>query len=137
LTRERFITKLFKKPIKLTVMKTISTIILVMSFITATAQTNLEGIWFTENSETTQTIKFNKGEVLIHQIDKNDQISIFEGHYYYEVGSDLLVIIQWYGNEASTLKYTFKAEGEQLELNQFYPSQSSAIFDKGPSLADL
>ena len=119
-------------------MKTINTIIMVMAAITLSAQSNLEGTWFTENGETSQTLKFKKsGEVLIHEVDANDESKISEGHYYYEAGSDLLVIIQWYGDQASTLKYRFDADDNQLQLNQFYPSQTSQIFDKGPSLADL
>jgi len=111
---------------------------MVMAAITLSAQSNLEGTWFTEHGETAQTMKFKEGgEVIIHSIDENDESKITEGHYYYEAGSDLLVIIQWYGDQASTIKYRFEANSEQLQLNQFYPTEQSQIFDKGPSLADL
>jgi hypothetical protein len=119
-------------------MKTISTLIMVMAAITLSAQSNLEGTWFTEKGHTSETLKFKKdGEVIIHQVDENDESMITEGHYYYEAGSDLLVIIKWHGDQASTLKYRFNADDNRLELNQFYPALENQLFDKGPSLADL
>lgn len=119
-------------------MKTISTILLALATISITAQEKLEGVWFEGNNETTQTLKFrDDGIVIIHEIDENDQVTISEGHYYYEPGSDLLVIIKWFGDQASTTKYRFKSTDQNLILSQFYPNESSRYFDRGPQLADL
>lgn len=119
-------------------MKTISTILLAIATISISAQETLEGVWFEANNETSQTLKFrDDGIVIIHQVDENDQVSISEGHYYYEAGSDLLVIIKWHGDQASTVKYHFISTDENLTLSQFYPVQSSQFFDRGPKLADL
>ena len=119
-------------------MKTISTILLAIATVTITAQENLEGVWFEGNNETSQTLKFrDDGVVIIHEVNELNQTTISEGHYYYESGSDLLVIIEWHGDQASTTKYRFSATGESLELSQFYPIESSRFFDRGPRLADL
>lgn len=123
---------------KLTVMKTISTILLAIATVTITAQENLEGVWFEGDNETSQTLKFrDDGVVIIHEVDQLNHTTISEGHYYYEAGSDLLVIIRWHGDQASTTKYHFNATDENLELSQFYPIESSRFFDRGPRLADL
>ncbi len=115
---------LYGNQFKLTDMKTISTILLALATISITAQEKLEGVWFEGDNETTQTLKFrDDGIVIIHEVDENDQVSISEGHYYYEKGSDLLVII--------------KSTDQNLVLSQFYPNQSSRYFDRGPQLADL
>ena len=106
------------------------------------AQRKLSGAWVasTGQSDAPKIIEFNEdGSFLMFDTrdDRNNQVVALEGSYYYEDGSDLLVTITWYGNEAKTTKYNFKIEEDGLLLTQIYPDKKHWHFIKDTELTQM
>lgn len=127
-----------KKPTKLTDMKNLAILIIGLLSFSAFSQSTLTGKWYADSSSEPQQIEFNNDNTVTistHQIDGT--MNITTGHYYYEDGSDLLVIITWHNNQARTNKYTFSKTDENLTLSQFYPLNEEGNYYKGQSMAGL
>lgn len=102
------------------------------------SQASLTGKWFAESSSEPQLIEFKSDNTVListHLVDGT--IKITKGHYHYEAGSDLLVIITWHNDQASTNKFRFKNTEENMTLSQFYPINEEGDYYRSQSLADL
>ena len=121
--------------------KALSLLCIIMLHITF-AQETLSGTWVasTDQSDAPKIIEFNEdGSFLMFETleDRNNQVIAVEGSYYYEDGSDLLVTITWYGNEAKTTKYTFAMKDDGLLLSQIYPDKKVWRFKKDTELTQM
>lgn len=126
-------------------MKALITISLFLFAAFSFSQTNptLSGSWFAPDSDNNTPLGYNfqtNGELQVFEVSqKSDEVyEVIKGNYYYEDGSDLLVTITWYGDQAKTTKYTYNFNNEgKLVLKQTYPEINQITYEREGNLADL
>lgn len=106
------------------------------------SQSTLSGAWFASDSDLNTPLGFDfqtDGGLKIYKVDpnSNEVYSVITGSYYYEDGSDLLVTITWFGNEAKTSTYTYEFDNGNLVLKQTYPENINMIYERESNVADL
>lgn len=124
-------------------MKASATFTLLFISLLSFSQTNLSGEWYIPTSQSDIPLGYNfldNGDLIIYEAHEevDDVYKVIQGSYYYEDGSDLLVTITWYGDQAKTTKfnYSFDQEGK-LVLEQTYPEQNHVTYEREGNLADL
>lgn len=121
---------------------TISTFF-VAAFTFSQTTTTLSGSWFAPDSNDDTPLGYNfknNGELQVYEVNpESDEVyKVVPGNYYYEDGSDLLVTITWYGDQAKTTKFTYSFDQEgKLQLTQTYPVQNHITYEREGNLADL
>jgi len=106
--------------------------------ITAFSQANtLEGKWTTSTTEENSvTYLFSdEGKLTITESGPM-QNSSSEANYYYEEGSQLMVVIKWNGDQAETQKFHFIQNDEHLMMEQFYPIHQEIKLERSTTLAE-
>jgi hypothetical protein len=103
---------------------------------------NLKGPWFLLDQDESTPLGFNfleNGELIIYEVNPASDLTYqqIEGSYYLETGSNLLVTISWYDQEAITSKYMYSLEDGKLYLRQTYPIQMGMILKREADIVEL
>ncbi|MEZ4922998.1 MAG: hypothetical protein R2780_07510 [Crocinitomicaceae bacterium] len=124
-------------------MKTLVTITSFFFAALSFSQTNLSGAWFAPDSDNDTPLGYNfktNGELQVFEVkpESDEVYKVIPGNYYYEDGSNLLVTITWYGDQAKTTKYNFSFDNNgKLVLEQTYPVTNRITYEREGNLADL
>lgn len=124
-------------------MKSLSLFILLSTAFFSFSQTdNFTGSWFLpdQNSETPLGYEFkDDGTLLMFDVDLDAEqaYNLVEGTYYFEEGSDLLVILTWEESAVITSKFHYSLKNGKLHLTETYPKNLSMVFERDWDIANL
>ena len=102
-------------------------------------QSTLSGVWYSTDTETSELnrLEFHvDGSMISETLSETGEEKSLKGNYYYEHGSDLLVVILWHGDQAETLKFNFNINSDELVMKQFAPISTENTFFREGNLAN-
>jgi hypothetical protein len=126
-------------------MKTLTLIAgIILSQLTLAQSKDLTGMWISNESNEDMPIGIEfqaDGNLNVYEMKEENNTSqvysILDGNYYYEDGSDILVIITWYGDQAKTSIYNYSFENDELIISPRDTENSTLNYSREDNLANL